>query len=491
MKDGQLHVDISSANRARSLFNPSTWLTKIDFINHLVLFNNVLITVLSEKTGGKTSFSALLLNNLDQQIKPVFMSAQAPCDRGDILGDIAAQLHLNLDVNSNVNSIVAQIDDRKAHVLLIIDDAQNLPDDLIRDFLIATRNQEDFGFFHLCLISDYSVVATLNNLAADEFNNIVHTIELGSLSESETRTYVLQRAMAARLINKPLTETEFKQFYQLTKGNISKINSDLESFIFKCSTKTESNTSAVVKGAALAACVAAVAGFSYIYYTGIIHKQTGETLTQNTSLPFISQVVSQQTASITREEILVSSIPEFRQSAVVQLVQNSLPKKQILALQDEEQLNTVALVDKVIVIPTVPKNDVQELVNEVRRTTIGLVHEKQAQAPTVAIVNHVRDSAKKIAKKSIVTRVASSTGFTIQLVASHRKSDLDHFKRSNSIYTVTKIRHFTNQKGSWYILTMGEYNTRAEALKKAKNLPQSLAKLNPWVRPVSGLKSLG
>ena len=58
------------------------------------------------------------------------MSAQAPCDRGDILGDIASQLHLNLDANTDVNSIVAQINDRKAHVLLVIDDAQHLPEDL-------------------------------------------------------------------------------------------------------------------------------------------------------------------------------------------------------------------------------------------------------------------------------------------------------------------------------------------------------------------------
>ena len=100
-------------------------------------------------------------------------------------------------------SIVAQINERKAHVLLIIDDAQHMPEDFISDVIIAIKNQEDFGFFHLCLVSDYSVVATLNNLSADQFNNLVHTIELGSLSESETRTYVLQRAMAAHLINKP------------------------------------------------------------------------------------------------------------------------------------------------------------------------------------------------------------------------------------------------------------------------------------------------
>ncbi|RUR12666.1 AAA family ATPase [Legionella sp. km772] len=489
MKDGQIHVDLGTANRVRSLFKPGTWLTKIDFINHLVLFNNVLITVLSEKAGGKTSFSALLLNNLDQQIKPVFINAQVPCDRGDILGDIAAQLHLNLDANTNVNSIVAQINDRKAHVLLVIDDAQHLPEDLIRDFLIAIRNQDDFGFFHLCMVSDYSVVATLNNLAADEFSNLVHTIELGSLNENETRTYVLQRAMTARLINKPLTESQFKQFYQQTKGNIAKINNNLESFIFKCTTAPENNSSQLVKRVAMAAGLALVAGISYLYIPKLSNPQHTEAITLNTSLPPISQAVNETVAAVVIPEIqLVSYIPSFRESAVIQLVENALPKKQILDLSEEElNSNTVALVDKVIVIPTVRKQEIgKEIAKDAVRTSLATVaHEKQKQA-TLAVARPVQ----RVVKKSAVNQVARSSGFTIQLIASHRKSDLDRFKRNNRIYAATRIRHFSNQKGSWYILTMGEFNTRAEAVKKANNLPASLAKLNPWVRPVSGLKNI-
>ncbi len=484
MKDGQLQTDLGTANRARTLFKPGSWLTKIDFINHLVLFNNVLITVLSEKIGGKTSFSSLLLNNLDQQIKPVFMSTQAPCDRGDILRDIAAQLHLNIDVNTNVNSIIAQINDRKAHVLLVIDDAQHLPEDIIKDFLIAIRNQDDLGFFHLCLVSDYSVVATLNNLAADQFNNLIHTIELGSLNESETRTYVLQRAMAARLLNKPLSDTQFKQFYQLTKGNIAKINSSLDSFIFKCATKTPNNTALVLKRASVAASVVAVAGFSYFYFTNIYRTPHADELSLTTSLPSINQVVNEPVVSIAHEELLASQIPSFRDSSVIQLVQNALPKKQILDISDEEQgAKTVALVDKVIVIPSVHK---QEVAIESRRSTMAVAREGHPKQPTI-IASHVRTTPPK----SIVTQVARSSGYTIQLVASHKKSDVYRFKQSNKLYAATQIRNFTNQKGNWYILTIGEFSTRAEALKKANTLPATLTKLNPWVRPVSGLTNAG
>lgn len=489
MKDGQPQADLGTANQVRTLFKPGSWLTKIDFINHLVLFNNVLITVLSEKAGGKTSFSALLLNNLDQQIKPVFMSTQPPCDRGDVLGDIAAQLHLNMDANTNVSSIVGQINERKAHVLLVIDDAQHVSEELIKEFLIAIKHQEDAGFFHLCLVSDYSVVATLNNLAVDQLSNLIHTIELSSLSESETRTYVLQRAMAARLINKPLTDSQLKQFYQLTKGNIAKINADLDSFVFKCSTQKEKNTAGVVKRASIALSIAAIAGFSLLYYKHIDTAQ--QSLDPNqTILSSAKQALNERGTQVVS---LPSYIPSFRDDSVTQLVHNALPKKQILDINEEEEVpNTVALVDKVIVIPSVPKN----LVRESRLVAIDVVHEAKPKQPTqfsrVISKQPTQVSQVNVSQKAaLVARIAQSSGFTIQLVASHKKSDIYRFKQSNKLYAETKIRHFSNQKGNWYILTLGEFKTRAQAQEKANKLSGALGKLNPWVRPVSGLKNIG
>lgn len=48
-----------------------------------------------------------------------------------------------------------------------------------------------------------------------------------------------------------------------------------------------------------------------------------------------------------------------------------------------------------------------------------------------------------------------------------------------------KVRHFTNAKGIWYVLTLGEFDNRMEAQRNLSKLPLPLNKLNPWVRPVS------
>jgi type II secretory pathway predicted ATPase ExeA len=482
-------VATGDSPRSRSLFKPTSWLAQIDFINQLVLFNNVLITVISEKSGGGSSFGSLLLKNLDQQVKSVFIEASPACQAREIIAGFSAQLNLNQEVVLNMPAIVEHVTQSKTHVLLVIDEAQHLPEELLRDFLMAIKSQNEIGFFHLCLISDNSIVKSLKNCVANECENLVHTIELGALNESEMRTYVLQRAMAAGLINKPLSDSQFKALYQLTRGNIAKINHHLEPFIIKCTEKKELTANkAFIKRAGLAVCaVALCSSLSYIYF---FHTQptiasSKEILT--TSLPSINQTMIEQSDSVAHEEIQVSYVSSYLDDSVIQLVQNALPKKQVLDLPEEEQNNsTVALVDRVIIIPSIPKKELAKVVVHAHRTTTTFVHERQKLATKI-----VAHSASKKSVKIINKAIARSPNFTIQLVASHRKSDLERFKRNNKMAATAKIRQLTNGQGSWYVLTLGEFNTRGEALNKVNNLPVTLAKFNPWIRPVASLKSVG
>jgi septal ring-binding cell division protein DamX len=486
MKDGQHQFDLGTTNHLRTMFKPSSWLSKIDFVNHLVLFNNVLITVLAEKSGGKTSFASLLLHNLDEQIKPIFMTMTPPCNREELINDIATQLHLHIDPTTNIASIVAQINDRKAQVLLIIDNAQHLPEDLIQELMIAIKSQENFGFFHLCLISDYSVVATLNNLAADQFSNLIHTIELGGLNETEARTYVLQKAMIARLINRPLTEVQYKQFYQLTKGNIAKINNGLEAFILKNSTKSSSKRIKLVKKITVSLTAMFVSGMSYFYYVKLQNNQpaapkTVQAIPQlKSNLPSIIAAHQRLQKSIPNEQ-LTSHIPTYTQGAIVQLVHHELPRRLHLdELSAEDDLvNTVAVVDKVIVIPSVKSLKVAP---EPKPHVTAISERKE--------VNPIR-AAKRQSAPPQIAAVTKQVLYTIQIAASPDPADLSRFQHNNKLGTTTQIRHVSSPKGKWYVLTLGEYTTHSEAVITIKKLPRELTKLKPWIRPTSTLVNEG
>ncbi|MCE0723119.1 MULTISPECIES: SPOR domain-containing protein [Legionella] len=486
MNEGVIQSEVAAVIQPRVLFKPGSWLAKIDFINHLILFNNVLITILSEKEGGKTSFSTLLQSNLDQQIKSVSMTVKPPCNREDIIQEIASQLHLNHDENTDISSLVAQINERKAHVLLLIDDAQHLPESLIKEAMLAIKNQEDFSFFHLCLISDYSIVATLNNLVASFFENLVHSIELGSLNENETRTYVLQRAMAAHLISKPLTDAQFKQFYQLTKGNVAKINSNLESFIFKCTAQKKKEPRKLIKKVSIAASLAVITGLMGFYFSGnhdfssFYHFVTRPVQDKGTEALLAKQQVPPQ-------EVLVSQIPSWEDSSTRQLVYAALPKKQSLDdLNDEMSVDTVAIIDKVVVIPKLQMKNLAEQEPRIPES------EFKRESPESDLTRESKTVEIPTAKQNKEDRSSSSNTstplYTIQVAASHNKKDIERFQQNNKLLAQNaKIRHFTNAKGIWYILTVGEFASRAEAQRNITKLPATLAKLHPWVRPVSNL----
>lgn len=486
-----IQLETSAVNPPRTLFKPSSWLTKIDFINHLILFNNVLITILSEKNGGKSSFSTLLQSNLDQQIKSVSMTIQPPCDREELINNIATQLHLINNEQTDFASIVAQVNERRAHVLLLIDDAQNLPESLIKEVMLAIKNQDSFSFFHLCLISDYSLVATLNALAADQFNNLIHTIEVGPLNESETRTYVLQRAMAAHLINKPLTDNQLKQFFQQTKGHLAKINNNLESFVLKCATQKKSSKSLILKRTSLVVIAAFIMGGAYFYFDRIDNNHSISDLLQ-ASANFQHSELSKQ--DLPKQQVyseqLESYIASWQDASTRQLVHYELPKKQVLDDLDdpEDNTNTVALVDKVVVIPTIKIKQPEEQPVAAEAQEVlesSLVAIKMPEHKEIVVDKPVVNVAQKPAAK------LTTAGYTIQIVASHNISDIHLFRKNHNLIDKTKIRHFTNAKGKWYILTIGDYDNRNQAQTKVKELPTHLAKLKPWIRPVSGLSNIG
>jgi type II secretory pathway predicted ATPase ExeA len=476
MKEGVAQSDGAAIIQPRVLLKPGSWLEKIDFINHLILFNNELITVLSEKEGGKSSFAALLQANLDSQIKSVSIAAIPTCTKEDILREIVSKLHLNHDLYTDLSSIAAYINECKAHVLLIIDDAQHLPDSLIKEAILSIKNQEDLSFFHLCFVSDHSIVS--QNLDTLFFDKLVQAIELGPLNESETRTYVLQRAMAAHLISRPLTDVQYKQFYQLTKGNVAKINKDLETFVVKCTGQKKKNPMNGLKKAFIAASIVLISGYVGFYFSQLYDISSFFYL--KTASPKIENIENKVVTLIepkAQPKPLVSYIASWENSSTRQLVYASMPTKQIFDdsddYDDEVPTNTVAIVDKVVVIPKVQLNNLaQEKPQKAESQVI-------AKAKFVASATSTHKKATKSSKVNL---------YTIQLAASHSKKDLERFKHKNKfLANAGKLRHFTNANGVWYVLTIGEYESRRKAQSSLSKLPAQLVKLNPWIREVSSL----
>ncbi|WP_347251249.1 AAA family ATPase [Legionella sp.] len=469
---------------AKQIFKPSSWLTKIDYINHLVLFNNVMIAVLAERGAGKTTFAELLQLSLNSPIKTHLIKAVAPFSQEDFLTQLDAVFHFRIDSEINLAKLVNQINDRKVHVLIIIDDAHNLSDSFLQEALLELKHQGDNGFFHLCFISDFSLVTSLNKLEP----NLIHTLEPGVLTEAETKTYVLNSLPFTKVLDKSMSEKRLEQFYQLTGGNIARINTHMRDYFCSESEQLiERHKSFIRNMGFLAIAAIALLASSYLWQNQFLPSSASFQDEMEYDVSELVAEVSQPLPSlvpiipaIEKEPVLVSQLPDINQAfasrpseipgwltaSVRQQVQPSPKRVLDFAIDEDENNDSLVVRDRVVVIPKTlhPTNPM----------------------PKVASAKQPPNNLKKVAKVN-----AKKGQFTIQVLASRKRDDVMHFVNSHKMTANAKIRLTKRDGLDWYVLTIGEFGQVEQAQAAIKMLPTELAKFNPWIRPVGSLKAIG
>lgn len=465
---------------AKQIFKPSSWLTKIDYINHLILFNNVMIAVLAERGAGKTTFIDLLQSRLDSNIKSHVMKAVAPFSQAELLAQIDSVFHFRADTQGGLTNLVSQINERKAHILLIIDNAQHLPDTFLQEVLVELKNQGDHGYFHLCLVSDFSLVASLNKMEA----NLIHSLELGVLTKNETKTYLLNTLPSSNKLDKTMTDKRLEQFYQLTNGNVARINSQMINYFCPRQLKPAEKRKSFIRGVSLVAFGAlALTASSYIWQNQFLPSSAKLFIEQDLIQP-VAEIVQPLPSLVPlipaaeKEPVLVSQLPDINHelvsqpsqvpswltAAVRQQVQPS-PKRIVDIVLDDENDDSLVVRDRVVVIP--------KTLNVQPVDTTEKISTSQAIPSRIGLA--------KVEKEQ----------FTIQLLASRSQSDVLHFVKIHPLKAGAKIRLTKRDGLDWYVLTIGEFEQLQEAQNVIKNLPSELAKYKPWIRPVAQLKALG
>ncbi|KTD23718.1 AAA family ATPase [Legionella israelensis] len=482
MNEGPFKHD-SNHMKANHLFKPVSWLSKIDFIHHLTLFNNVLMVVLGEKEAGKSSFLSLLQLSFDHNFHVMMIKATVSMDMEDLKQEMIREFNLK---QGDISSIVVQINAQKAHVVLMIDNAHYLPESWMAEVLAAIRDQGNHGYFHLCLAADYSIVSSLNHLVNKEFNNLVHTIELGGLNENETKTYVLHRAQREGFDESLFSEEVFQKIYKSSAGDFAKINGHLNQYMNGIQKNSLNKT--ILARTSLAVCLAlAILGITYTLTNG---SYLSETFRNIFSKPISGELVVENESSMKLQNLqkpLKSAMPYWKDFASFQPLTPAPPlQSSISSIEENEFVPKSALVDKVIYIPkiNIAKKPSQEKSSSNKIQLSSLTKTPLFHGSKGAATSFPSKNTKKI-------KARQNKRYTIQLVAAIRRSTIKNFVEKYHLSKKTKIYQRTDKNGHWYILTLGEYENLNQAKNDIHHLPYALVKFHPWVRPLSELKRLG
>ncbi|QDQ39121.1 AAA family ATPase [Legionella geestiana] len=432
------------------VFKPASWMSCVNFINHLVAYNNVLIALMAEKNGGKSTFIGLLKGHLDARVRCVSVDAATASSHALLVEDFHKALGFDLACESGLDALVAEINRRQEPVLLLIDNAQELSDSLIETLLALLHQQGAQGCFHVCLAADTASMPSLNQLARGVFRDMIHTITLGPLSEAETRTYVSTRLAPPGNARNWDFDKPMAEFYALTRGNVAQINARAAAYFSK-SPRRRTFLRPGNTGYALLLIMAMAAAF---FWKAEV-SQSRDAEPQSTSaaaLPSFLAPVAMKDAKATEDTPvqLASVIPPLTDMALVQPLE-VVEMRQNLARGDsvyEETEEVSAVLDKVVVAPK------QIALPAVRaREELAM-----AQSPSPKVV------------------------YTIQVLAGvHR----DHLERVIRVYHLEKSAtiHETRHHGKpWYILTLGNFQSSEAAQLALSQLPKQVVANRPWVR---------
>lgn len=459
------------AQTSNVVFKPDSWLATMNFVKHLVLNNNVMIAILGEQGSGKTTFSHLLHEELGPQaphMKSYRITASPLFNRVFFLQQLKDLL--GSDGDASISNFIAMGLEQKSHILLIIDDAQYLSAVFIEELLGEVHQLGNNSYFHVCLVSDFSLVPTLNKLALNLYKDSIHSIELGALSENETKRYLLQKVMPRQNIEKRVTDERVKQFYQLTAGHLVDINRQMTGFFN--SKHLPSRNKKVLRYVNIAA-MALVATVVYIW-----HLQTTQS-SPTISIEHTAQVSApENNVLLSRVEpapTLFSVVAPYEVGAVRQeILATPLRRSELIALNESDETTDESMVvmDKVIVAPKIMSHQEKPVVHP---------------APKIIKKNVTLTSPKANTSKPLLVK----KGYTIQLLASQDKKKLEYFANLHHLRDKATLRR-SNRPGSvWYVLTLGEYKLRKDATVAAHKLPKEMVQLNPWVRAISDLKLVG
>ncbi|WP_133127118.1 AAA family ATPase [Legionella nagasakiensis] len=469
MNEGTVRHAKESPEAHTHLFKPLSWVTKIDFINQLILGTNVMISVLGEPGGGKSSFIELLQASLDKRIRTFSIAATALFDQAILLSYL--QQSLGVQEGTTLSELIEKNKKNQVHTLVIIDDAQYLSESFVDELLNALQQQGPQGYLHFCLVADRSVTLLLNKLES-KYKDMIHSIELGPLSECETKAYVKHR-----LLSHPefITDELVKQFHQLTEGKIVGINTQMPSFfnvIKSINSKKMYNNKSYTRLTMVAGAVFIALGIAFVLQS----NRTALTSSPESMTEVVLPLQAQK--SVQLEEILASKILPYDVAASRQFLQPAQLRRAELIISNEEETSPTdnfVVMDKVVVIPKV----IQAKAERAKTIEAKAHRVQQLEAPA------------KQEKPALENMASVQEHYTIQLIASHDRTKLEHFARLHHITKQSRILRAQKSSGVWYVLTFGDYNQREVAKQAIAKLPQELAKLKPWVRPLSDLRNIG
>ena len=415
------------------------WGQCLDLISHLCQYSDNLILVIGREGLGKTTLKeALLIRCADKFVFHVCQEA------------------VKLDPRDLIEQIDASLNTSGQDLVLVVDDVQNLPVDMIP---VLLKLKQDIKFpwrLHIVLFAEPEFERLIQKAAVKErCADQLRVIELETLTLSDVEAFLLHNwQLAGNHSELPLDKIACKKIFSLSAGNPREVQKLAKSML----EGGDINKLKIVRGALSPFIVGLVVAFGILFCILAFLWPTKDDITTIESQPL---TVQNELALPETDAALEEPVNNEDKQTIVKLEEKLLSLEQQLLDEQEARRNVELKLQTALQKPRIEPVKVQKQKNKM--STTGQ-------------------------EKNILNIPA--TNYTVQLLGAANEAKIKEFIKTNNL--TDKARYFkTSYKDKpWYILIYGNYSTKAAANEALNALPPNLKKLQPWPREYKTIHSI-
>lgn len=455
-------------------------LKQLEMLQHLSLYSELLILVCADKGMGKTFIANALLASRETPDQSLMIKGDFSLTYLDMLHNFAQFLDL-ADLADDIESIEQQViarclqitEEEQGSVLLIIDQAEQLPDDVLEDInqlaLLAPNA------LHIMLLGPKGFDGKL--LALAEPQAPFHMMDIEPLSDDEADVILLEQF--------PGQEWEAEQADFIIKqsaGNPGKILHLAQQLLAKTEPLPAASKFPITHFAAIVLVALVLIG-AYFYQNS----------TSSDASSLVVETLPIEAIQVASSEV-DSSISTPDTSAISNTLENAAPVGDVTPIAEVDQTEVLGSEDEVDF--NFPKSDItgtedESLVPAVATEALPSEESLSSKEPLSSEV--VTPQASRVIYSADEQQLMSApnSAFVIQLFGSFNAKNSKTFQNAHETDDTRLLQYEGEyQNKPWHVVIAGPFNSKPLALEASKKLSSRLRDQKPWVRSVSDIQTV-
>jgi len=462
----------------------------LDQLRHLGQWSREVTLVTGPLGAGKSVCFRQLSTTLEPGVKAARINGVLINTFREVLSAVAQGFGASVSADANARTLAEVLatffigQERQGRFCLImVDDAHLLDFGSVEEVLKLTRNSP----VKLCLFGEPSLVNAVTRQAQRQEINW-HEIRLGAFTVDETRDYIdWKLARAGFRGTQPFSPSQLARVQKMSAGLPAQINQICSDLV----DRLESGQPAASKAkfplahGLVVVLLIVVVSLSYLVLSGseTADPENLHTETTRTTIP----LPGSESAAGGEEALAADAADteEIADSSVEMLTSTNTDELTLPPTTTSTETTDTVQTEPVPTEPVLtPMPDPAEVSARVEAATVSTMPAATSVAEqSSGVVDATRIPAATHDVEWLLDQ--SPTAFTIQLASFSINERLVNYL--NQQKSPEDFAWYPIERGGkrWFVVTWGQFATRADAVQSAGALPAETGKVEPWIRPMS------